>query len=152
MNKSINLWPYGILAFFALLFCGIVSVVVIAVTHSESMVSEKYYDQEMAFQTQIDSANRAKNSGASISRDSTNGNIVVTLPASQLAQKFSGTIELYRPSDSRLDQELQLAPAANGTQMLDVSKLATGPWQVRAKWNAGGQSYFLQERIVVARK
>lgn len=152
MNKSINLWPYGIIAFFVLLFCGIITVIVIAVTHTESMVSEKYYDQEMAFQNQIDSANRAKDSGASISRDFANGNIVVTLPTSQLAQNVSGTIELYRPSDPKLDQELRLAPEANGTQTLDVSKLTTGLWQIRAKWNAGGQSYYLQERIVVAGK
>jgi len=150
MNKSINLWPYGIITFFVLLFCGIISVLLIALTHSESMVSEKYYDQEIAFQNQIDSANRARNSGASISRDTTNGNILVTLPAAQLTQSVSGTIELYRPSDPKLDRELQLAPEANGTQTLDVSKLTTGLWQIRARWNAGGQSYFLQERVIVA--
>ena len=152
MNKSTNLWPYGIIAFFVLLFCGIISVLVIALTHGENMVSEKYYDQEIVFQNQVDSANRARTAGASISRDSANGNIIFTLPTTQLTQKVSGTIELYRPSDPKLDRKLQLTPEANGTQTLDVSKLPTGPWQIRAKWNAGGQSYYLQERIVVAGK
>ena len=150
MNQSRNLWPYGILAAFCLFFCGLMTVIVIAVTHGETLVSDKYYDQELAFQSQIDSADRAQKAGAAISRDSANGNIIVTLPTSLLSQNVSGIIELYRPSDSKMDQELQLKPEADGTQTLDVSKLTTGLWQVRARWNAGGQDYFLQQRITVA--
>ena len=150
MKQPRNLWPYGILAAFGLFFCGLFSVIMIAVTHGETLVSEKYYDQEIVFQNQIDSNDRAQKAGAAISRDSVNGNIIVSLPASQLSQNVSGTIELYRPSDPNLDQQLQLKPEADGRQTLDASKLTTGLWQVRARWNAGGQDYFLQQRITVA--
>ena len=47
-----------------LLFAGMAGVVVIAATHRESMVSENYYEQELKFQDQIDSAARAQKSGA----------------------------------------------------------------------------------------
>jgi len=150
MKQSRNLWPYGILAAFFLFFCGLITVIAIAVTHRDSLVSEKYYDQELAFQNQINSTDRAQKAGAAISRDSANGNIIVALPASQTSQNVSGTIELYRPSDPKLDQELQLKPEADGTQTLDASKLTTGLWQVRARWNAGGQDYYLQQKITVA--
>src|SRR5450756_34472 len=142
MKTARNFWPMGIITAFALLFCGITTVIVIATTHRESMVSENYYEQELTFQDQIDGAARAQKTGAAISLDSASGNVVVTVPAAQLAGKFSGTLELYRPSDSKLDQMLELAPRPDGTQMLDGSKLATGLWVARARWNAGGENYF----------
>ena len=77
------------------------------------------------------------------------GPLMLALPAAQLAQKFSGTIELYRPSEPKLDREFQLEPKADGTQTLDVSKLASGLWLVRAKWNAAGEDYFLEQKIKI---
>ena len=70
-------------------------------------------------------------------------------PAPQLAEKLSGSIEFYRPSAAELDREYPLAPGADGTQSLDVSQLAAGPWQVRVKWSAGGQDYFLEQKITL---
>jgi len=152
MKTKFNPWPYGIIAFFGLLFCGMATIVTIAATHRESMVSQNYYEQELKFQDQIDAAARAQKSGATIAADAAGGNVVITVPAAQLAQKFSGTIELYRPSEPKLDQTLPLTPRADGTQTLDDSRLAAGLWLVRARWNAGGENYFLEQKITVAGK
>ena len=150
MKPKFNPWPYGIVLFFFLLFCGMAVFVAIVLTHRESMVSENYYEQELKYQDQIDSAARAQKSGAAITCDSANRAVLITLPAAQLAQKLSGTIEFYRPSSPKLDRELPLAPRADGTQTLNVSTFATGLWQVRVKWIAGGESYFLEQKITVA--
>jgi nitrogen fixation protein FixH len=152
MKTKFNPWPYGIFVFFGLLFCGMAAIVTIAATHRESMVSENYYEQELKFQDQIDAAARAQKSGATIVADAASGNVVITMPAAQLAQKFSGTIGFYRPSEPKLDQSLPLTPRADGTQTLDVSKLAAGLWQVHVKWNAGGENYFLEQKVTVAGK
>ncbi len=113
------------------------------------MVSENYYEQELKFQDQIDAVARAQKSGAVITCDSVKSAVLITLPAAQLAQKLSGAIEFYRPSSPELDREVQFTPGADGTQTLDVSKLAAGLWQVRVKWNAGGQDYFLEKKITI---
>jgi len=152
MKTKFNPWPYGIIVFFGLLFCGMATIVTIAATHCESMVSENYYEQELKFQDQIDAAARAQKSGASIVADAAGGNIVITVPTAQLAQKFSGTIELYRPSEPKLDQAMPLTPRADGTQTLEGSKLTGGLWLVRVRWNAVGQNYFLEQKITVAGK
>ena len=121
----------------------------IAVTHREDLVSDNYYEQELQFQNQIDATARAQKSGAVIACDSAKSAVVITLPAAQLAQKLSGTIEFYRPSSLKLDRELPLAPRADGTQTLNVSQFAAGLWQVRVRWNAGGQDYFLEQKIAI---
>jgi hypothetical protein len=150
MKTTCNYWPFGILAAFGIFFCGLTTAIVIAATHPESMVSENYYEQELTFQDQIDGTARARQNGAAIFPDAASGTVVISVPVTQLAQKFSGTITLYRPSDPKLDRKFLLEPSADGRQTLDVSKLAAGLWSVRVKWNAGGENYFLEQKIPVA--
>ena len=149
MKASFNPWPAGIIAFFVLLLCGMATVVAIAVTHRESMVNDNYYEQELKFQNQIDSVARAQKAGARLQLNAPAGRFLVVVPAPQLAEKLSGSIEFYRPSAAELDREYPLAPGADGTQSLDDSQLAAGPWQVRVKWSAGGQDYFLEQKITL---
>jgi nitrogen fixation protein FixH len=153
MKSNFNPWPYGIILFFVLLVCGLAGVVVIAATHRDSMVSESYYEQELKFQTRIDSAARAQECGAQVHLEAAAGavgrRLVVRLPAEQVARHCAGVIEFYRPSSPALDRELPLAPAADGTQAVDVARLATGLWAVRVKWTAGGEEYFLEQKITI---
>ena len=149
MKTTRNLWPRGIIAAFVLFFCGLVTVVVIASAHREYLVSGNYYEQEIKFQDQIDGAGRAQKSGATIAYDATKGIVVITLPVVRLASKLYGTIELYRPSEPKLDREFLLEPRADGTQALNVSRLAAGLWRVRVKWVAGGENYFLEQKITI---
>jgi hypothetical protein len=147
MKTTRNLWPYGIIVMFALFFAGMAGVVVVASTHPEYLVSGNYYEQELKYQGQIDAVARAQKSGAAIV--SANDFVTVTLPAGQLAQKLSGSVELYRPSASELDREFPLTPKAGGSQTLDVSRFTPGLWVVHVRWNAGGQDYFLEKKITV---
>ena len=152
MKTNINLWPFSILAAFGLFFIGMASVVVIASTHREHLVSDNYYEQELKFQGQIDANARARKSGAMIASEAADGAVVVSLPKSQLAQNPAGTIKFYRPSSPALDREISLAPRPDGTQTVDVSRFAAGPWLVRLEWNASGEAYFLEQKITLAPK
>ena len=152
MKTSRNPWPWGIAIFFVLIFVALMGVVVIAVSHRDSLVSENYYEQELKYQTQIDSAARTKDSGASVVLDAANNLLKVTLPMRQMSQKITGYIELYRPSAPDLDQHYLVAPQADGTQTLDVAKLTPGLWVARVCWQAGSDEYFLEQKITVAER
>ena len=152
MKITRNPWPFAIILTFVLFFCGIAAVITIAATHRESLVSPNYYESELKFQDQIDAAARAHQAGATLGSDSAGQQVVIALPAAQLAQKFSGSIEFYRPSAPELDRHCQLEPGTDGRQTLDVSKFAAGPWLVRVRWNAAGQDYFLEQKITIGGK
>jgi hypothetical protein len=149
MKTSLNLWPAGVIAVFGLFFAGLASVVVIASTHRDSLVNNNYYEQELVFQKQIDAVNRAIKAGATLRLDAAGGRVLVTVPVEQTKQNLSGKITFYRASTPQLDREQAFAPGADGTQSVSVASLAGGPWQVRVSWNAGGQDYFLVEKIVL---
>lgn len=149
MKTKLNPWPLGIVLTFAIFIAGLATAVAICATHRDHLVSSNYYEQELRYQSQIDSAALAEKSGAKITFNPAAGKVAVALPVAQLAQNFCGKIELYRPAAPELDRELPLAPDRLGAQTLDVSKLAAGSWVVRARWTAGGQSYFLEQKIKI---
>jgi nitrogen fixation protein FixH len=149
MKPGFNPWPYGIIAFFVLLLSGMATVVGIALTHRESMVSDSYYEKELVFQQQIDSTARAQQAGASIRMDAASGRLLLAVPAEQVAQAFSGAIELYRPSSPDLDRQLPFTPGADGVQTVDLTKLARGLWEVHVNWTAGGKQYYLEQKLAI---
>ncbi len=149
MKPSRNLWPYGLLTAFALFFLGMATVVTIAVTHKEDLVSSNYYENEINFQGQLDSAARAQKAGADIHYNAGDRSVVIALPATQAGQKISGTIQIYRANAPDKDRTLALNPDARGVQTLDVAKFATGPWLLRVNWQAAGQGYYLEQKIIV---
>ena len=101
MKTKFNPWPLGIVFAFVI-FIGIMTTAVfIACAHTDHLVSNNYYEQELKFQDQIESAARAEKSGATLAHDAAAGKIFIRLPTAQLAQKLSGTVELYRPSAPR---------------------------------------------------
>jgi len=145
---SRNLWPASIIGFFivAVIFLG--SFVVWAMRQREELVSADYYEREVRYQQQLDSLNRSHALAAQVvvTFDPAQQAIFITLPA---AQGATGRVQLYRPSDARLDRELGLDLNADGVQRLDATKLLGGLWKVRVKWTANGQEYFLDQPVIV---
>jgi hypothetical protein len=152
MKTTRNLWPYGIIAAFILFLSGTAGLIVIAATHPQSLVSPNYYEQEIAFQKHLDGSARARLSGASVNLDAAAGKLVFSLPAGPVGRDLAGQIALYRPSAAGLDRQFKLQPDAAGRQSIDVTGWPEGPWEVHVSWNAGGQDYFLDRKIVIPAK
>jgi hypothetical protein len=149
MKSSRNLWPLGIIMTFVIFISGTVGLVVMACHHSVDLVSANYYEQEIKYQSRIDSQTRAQRLGASVVYDAADRHLVISLPASQATKNATGRIQLYRPSAAELDQEFKLEPAANGSQILDAAGWLRGLWKIRVSWNVEGQDYFLDQQILI---
>lgn len=151
-NPSRNLWPVSITAFFIVLICCIVSFVAFAMRQREDLVSADYYERSILYQNQLDALNRSQEFASKpiVTYDSAGSSIVITLPEAQDAST-AGSIQLYRPSDARMDSEIPLRLGADGTQRLDARELRGGLWKVRVKWKAGAKEFFLDQPVIVAR-
>ncbi len=152
MNTSTrNPWPIAIIAFFAIAITGIIAFTVFATRNEMELVREDYYDEEMRFQQQLDRLNRTQALGAqvSVAYDSHQQSLTITLPAVQTRHQKSGRIHFYRPSDARLDQDIELAIDAEGSQRVDARKFRSGLWRVRVYWTTDGQDYFSDQSVVI---
>jgi nitrogen fixation protein FixH len=146
-----SLWPYAIAGYFAIAICAIVVFVSWAVRQRMDLVRPDYYDHEIRFQTHIDAANRARAFGKEVGAayDLSKQTLTVTVPAEHVALGFSGKAHFYRPSDARLDRQIDLIPEPNGQQVINAADLAPGLWKVRLHWTAHGGSFAFEQSIIV---
>jgi nitrogen fixation protein FixH len=151
MKPSKNLWPVGIILTFVVFISATVGLVVLASTQHVDLVNSNYYDQEIKYQSRIDSQSRTRELGASasIAYDPASKRIVITLPEDQIRNGIAGHIELYRPSMAGLDRQFDLDLKTSNAQSLDASDLTPGLWKVRVTWTANNQSFFLDQKIIV---
>ncbi|HTI97705.1 MAG TPA: FixH family protein [Dongiaceae bacterium] len=144
-----SLWPVAITAYFTLAIIFLATFIVWAVHQREDLVSERYYENEIRFQQQLDRMNRtqALSDAVTVTYDRAQDCISLALPVA--AGPASGRVHLYRPADARLDRVLPLQLDASGRQQLDARSLADGLWQVRINWRANGEDFFVDRRVVV---
>jgi len=147
---SRNPWPITITVFFIVAFSGLVTFIVFATTQRVDLVRSDYYEEEVRFQQQLDRVNRTRQTApeVKVAYDSGQHCITVHLPVAH-ATLASGTVHLYRPSDARLDQELPLKLAADGSQRLDARQLRSGLWKVRVQWVVAGVEFYHDAPVVI---
>ncbi|MEN9361290.1 MAG: hypothetical protein RL095_2825 [Verrucomicrobiota bacterium] len=100
------------------------------------LVRKDYYAADLAFQKTLDARARAAALGTRTPQILIQGDSLRILGTTGLA----GKAQLQRPSDSRLDRIVEIAPDATGSQIL-ADKLAPGRWILSLRWNQAGQDY-----------
>lgn len=128
------------------LFIGV--LVTITFRQDISLVSPDYYPKELAYQDQID---RMKNAGlleekpvATLTSDGT-----LELRYAHLPDVTQGRLDLYRPSDPRLDHSFNFNELPMQTVRFNVPDVARGLYRVNLTWTMGKKEYFLEQRVVV---
>ena len=149
MKPKRNLWPIGIIATYVLFISGTITLVVVASSQNEDLVSDNYYEQEMRYQNRIDEAGRAEElaSKATARYEPASGDVVIAHPREHSGRVAKGKVQLYRPSDASMDKEFPLEAGADGIQRIAVQPLNPGLWKVRIEWTVGDQSYFTEQSI-----
>jgi nitrogen fixation protein FixH len=144
-----NPWPYALMAFFGVLITAIASMITFALRQDDQLVSGDYYEQELHHQQQIERVRRTQAFAGQVSVEYAGGEITVVLPAAHARQQPTGSVQLYRPSDARLDRDVKLAVNAAGRQQIDARGLRPGLWRVRVTWTAGTEEYFRDATVIV---
>lgn len=148
---TFNPWPYGVTAFLCVFFALVVSFGVFAVRQRVDLVRTDYYEEDLRYGKQYDRLRRTRDFSQEVDvrHAPATQQISLTLPITHAGGGTQGSIQLYRPSDARLDQEIPLAVNTDGRQILDASKLRPGLWKVRVTWKSGGAEYFHATTLVI---
>jgi hypothetical protein len=112
-----------------------------------TLVSENYYEDELAYQLVIDKMNNVKNWEHQITvRIQPNERILHIDYPSEVA--LNGTIRFFRPSDADQDFKLNMMPELN-TQSIRWEGRSKGLWKVMMEWESEGKAFYKEERIVI---
>jgi nitrogen fixation protein FixH len=150
-QPRIEPWPIGIAGFFVVLIAALATWAVVAQRNREELVSADYYEQEVAYQQQINRLRRSADSGVVIGfvPVGQGGVIRITWPLASRPGEAQGRVRLYRPSEAALDREVPLLVGADGIQNINAGTLKPGLWKVRVHWGPEDSGYYAEGSVVV---
>lgn len=142
-------WGWKIAIVLAIYMTGIISVVWYTMTLDVNLVAEDYYQQELAYEEQID---RMKNSEALENRPTVNFSsdrnyVILTFPKELYPVK--GLITFFRPSDFKQDRKFKLELDDENQQGFVTASLKPGLWRAKVLWEKDGKSYYDEFVIVI---
>lgn len=149
-NKKFTLWPYAVVAGLVLFMGYILFFVFQAMNQDVDLVSKDYYEQEIAYQDQIDKVKRTQALGdVMLDYKADAKAILLQMPATYKGKSLSGTITLFRPSDDKLDRQIPLQLGRDQSQLIEAAALEPGIWKVRVNFSAGDETYYTEKTIQI---
>jgi hypothetical protein len=126
-NTSGNLWAYGIIVALLTFMASTIFTVWYTSSTNVDLVYDDYYERTIGYDEHI--ARRDRGQTAEYKLDGfmnvAKDTLFVVVPAGNV----SGTLQLYRASDQKLDRMYDLPLSA-----IAIGDLAPGRWIIRAEW------------------
>ena len=142
-------WGTGIVLSFVAFILFILYFVVLSFRDPESnhdLVTEDYYKQELNFQQDLDAARNLNESGERILVEKTGEGLRVEFPTAFAADKITGTVSLYRPSNKQLDFNTPIQ-LSERQLLIPKSRLLDGRWDIRIEWTYQGTPYLYKQKL-----
>ncbi|MFA7381285.1 MAG: FixH family protein [Bacteroidia bacterium] len=134
------------LVFFGVCFMLFVMGMVFYMTQKKNeLVDENYYEKGIRFQEELNKFNATEGKDIDFTYATATAEIQFKIPTPSTAVK----VQLYRPSDSKLDQNMEVTTDADGKAMLSTSAMAKGLWQVKLEWAANNSIVTFEKAITV---
>lgn len=139
-------WGKGIVLTIVAFVVLIMTLVVISVRMDGiELVTENYYEEEIKYQDRIDQTNSAQLLDRTvISYDEQQKEVWLDLPTGS-----TGTLQLFRPSDSSLDQKITVTVSEKGKTSVPVAQLKSGYWKIQLKWSEADKNYYEEKKITI---
>lgn len=142
-------WGTGIVIAFALFITFILYFVIkvqIDDSYDRDLVVEDYYQQELKVQGNIEKTNNANALETKVEFKKIAEGIDVSFPENFNYKNIKGIVSLYRPSNQKLDSEMQISLSSSHL-LIPKSNLVGGLWDITIDWEYEGKEYRTKESI-----
>ncbi len=143
-------WGTGIV----LAFIGFISFIMYFVInmnikkqYDHDLVTESYYEAELAYQGDIDKLKNAQELSENISWERISSGIVLKFPKSLTEEKIKGKVFLYRPSNKQLDFEMPVS-LSKTYLLVPENRLLGGRWNITVSWKYKSKDYLYQKELI----
>lgn len=149
MSKSKFNWGTGILITIIIFMVITISTVIFLMNQRVDLVASDYYDKGIHHQEQIDRMNRTNKMGNEVSITPENGFIRLVLPKYFAQKSLNGTIQFYRPSDSKKDFAVALTIDTSAQQFISTQNMVKGYWKVKLNFTRDEVEYYKESSFVI---
>ena len=140
-------WGNWIIVAFVLFAIFVATLVTICVNTEISLVTRDYYEEELAYQQQLDRKQNA--SRLQVLPEIVINGANLEVHYANLNSISSGVLTLFRPSDASLDHEFLLLPSGEDIQRFPLSRQDKGLYKARMQWVMDGKEYYIEKTIVL---
>jgi hypothetical protein len=140
-------WGKSIVLVF-IVFAGFIGTMVVLMSRERiDLVRDDYYQDEIAYQQQIDRVSNAQrfDSKTYIQYRSDRRQVQVSLPDS-LRQ---GTLTLYRPADRQQDVQHVLTAVTSSPIVIPMAQKPSGLWRAKLTWSDGQREYYTERELTI---
>lgn len=120
----------------------IITMVSLTMREKVDLVTKDYYAQELNYQEKINTVNRTKALGESLTWEMQSDALVLKFPKQLSGQGVEGSIYFFRPSDSSLDVTVPLPAIKDSTCTVATNLLKKGVYKMQVNWEVNKQSYY----------
>lgn len=115
---------------------------------NRDLVSDNYYEEELAYQKVIDKSTRTTKLSAyvKVEMDPINNILDIKLPTEFSNTNTVGKWNLYFAADRKMDMEGTIN-TSNGNQQIQISEGRSGNYTFKLEWEAEEQSYYFEKII-----
>ena len=149
MKKSKFNWGTGILITIIVFMIITISTVVFLMNQDVDLVATDYYNKGIQHQEQIDRLKRTNSMDEVVQINPENGFVRLVFPKSFTQKNFSGTIQFYRPSNSKKDFSLPISIDTTAQQIVSTQNLEKGYWTVKLNWIQDSVEYYKESSFVI---
>ncbi len=133
-------WGIGIAIVYILFVLGMLTLVFKSRSQKIDLVTENYYQQELAYQEEIDAKQRVEDSGCMPVIQKKSNQYQIQIPGSK-GNPIQGSLLAYCPSNKKADRLISLKPTNDGQWLLDLESLSTSQYILKLHWSKGGEIY-----------
>jgi hypothetical protein len=122
------------------------TLVTICVREDVNLVSKNYYQEELAYQEQIQRLNNTeKLQQKPVMKVVENNFLKVDFMQTDDIQ--NGELKLFCPSNPKMDKNFKLNTSDKGSQLIELSGMQTGMYKAKLLWTMDGKEFYMEEII-----
>lgn len=109
------------------------------------LVTDNYYEEEIKYQDRIDEETLTMALEREVLiYESETKSVMLDLPLGA-----TGILNLFRPSERALDQEIAVEIKDLGKKKVSIDHLKPGYWRIQLSWTENGQNYYQEKKITI---
>jgi|SRR5687767_9843048 len=121
------------------------TLVTVCVKQDVNLVSKDYYQDELAYQDQIERIRNANHLANKPRITKLEGKLQVSFSDDLKIQK--GELKLFCPSNPKMDKDYHISQTGGNTQLFEITSLQAGMYKAKLLWTMEGKEYFIEEVI-----
>ena len=116
-------------------------------TYSHDLVTDKYYQEELNYQQEIDAEKNAKSLKEKVTIEKNSKGLKINFPENFIPKNIKGKVFLYRPSNKQLDFEIPIS-ISKTYLLVPEQRLVDGRWNMKIFWKYKNTDYLIKKELV----